>query len=241
VNNILVWTITAIATTTAALAQESGTPKGLEGEGNLPSRHPYVVQDMLKYCQPTKGSWIDLGAGEGDAAIPLIEATSNPVVMLDPNAEAMSKGLQRAREKGLADRLFAVVGTAEQMPFPDNSVDLVVSRGSVFFWKDPVKGLQEVYRVLRPGGKAMIGGGAGSGYPKEAAEKLIHERKEKMVGEEAEKWKRFVELRRPEQMRRWAEEAKLPQFEVMGKGATSADDPRVGQGVWVLFGKRNEK
>jgi hypothetical protein len=42
-------------------------------------------------------------------------------------------------------------------------------------------------------------------------------------------------------MRQWAEAAKLPQFEVMGKGAISADDPRVGQGVWVLFEKKNEK
>jgi hypothetical protein len=87
----------------------------------------------------------------------------------------------------------------------------------------------------------MIGGGAGSGYPKDAAEKLVRERKAKMEGEEAEKWKRFVELRRPEQMRQWAEAAKLPQFEIMGKGAISADDPRVGQGVWVLFTKKDEQ
>jgi hypothetical protein len=86
----------------------------------------------------------------------------------------------------------------------------------------------------------MIGGGAGSGYPKEAAKKLIRERKEKLAGEEAEKWKRFVELRCPEQMRQWAEAAKLPQFEVMGRGAISADDPRVGQGVWVLFTKNKQ-
>lgn len=98
------------------------------------------------------------------------------------------------------------------MPFPDNSVDLVVSRGSIFFWDDPVKGLQEVYRALRPGGKAMIGGGAGSGYPKEAAEARIASRKKKLEGDEAEKWKRFVELRRPEKLRGWAEAAGLASF-----------------------------
>jgi ubiquinone/menaquinone biosynthesis C-methylase UbiE len=96
-----------------------------------------VVKDILKYCQPEEGFWVDLGAGEGQVAIPLIEATGNPVVMLDPNAEAMTNGLKTARDKGLGDRLFAIVGVAEDMPFPDNSVDLVVSRGSIFFWTDP--------------------------------------------------------------------------------------------------------
>jgi ubiquinone/menaquinone biosynthesis C-methylase UbiE len=72
---------------------------------------------------------------KGQVAIPLIEATSNPVVMLDPDVEAMSKGVELARKKGLEDRLFAVVGVAEDMPLPDNSVDLVVSHGP---WLSPM-------------------------------------------------------------------------------------------------------
>jgi SAM-dependent methyltransferase len=218
-------------------AQEAAAPAGLKAEQSLPDRYPHVVQDVLRHCSPKKGFWLDLGAGKGQLAIPLIEATGNPVVMVDPKGEALAEGLHAAREKRLGDRLFSVVGVAEHLPFPDNSVDLVVSRGSIFFWKDPARGLQEVYRVLRPGGKAYIGGGAGAGYPKPAAANLIQDRRKKMQGVEAEKWKRFVELRRPEQMRRWAEEARLPKFEVMGKGAISDEDPRVGQGVWLLFEK----
>ena len=224
-----------------AVSQKPAAPKGLKSEQSLPSRYPYVVQDVLNFCKPQKGFWVDLGAGKGQVAIPLIEATGNPVVMLDPKREAMAEGLEIAREKGLEDRLSAVVGVAEEMPFLDNSIDLVVSRGSIFFWDDPVKGLQEVYRVLRPGGKAYIGGGAGSGYPKWAVEELIGGRKEKVHGEEAEKWKRFVELRRPEQMMKWAEEAGLRDSKVMGKGAISDEDKRVGQGVWLLLEKKLEE
>ena len=221
-----------------AFAQQPSAPKGIKSERSLPDRFPYNVKDILNLCKPEKGFWVDLGAGKGQLTIPLVEATDNPVVMLDPNADSLSQGLELAREKGLAHRLSAVVGVAENIPFPDNSVDLVVSRGSVFFWSDPVKGLQEVHRVLRPGGKAMIGGGAGSGYPKEAVEELIRIRKSNLEGEDAEKWKRFVELRRPEQMRQWAAQAKIPEFEVAGKGAISADDPKVGQGVWLRFTKQ---
>ncbi len=222
-----------------ALPAPAAAPDDLKGERSLPSRYPYVVRDALKHCKPAKGFWVDLGAGKGPVAFALIEATGNPVVMVDPNQEALAEGLKLAREKGLADRLFAVVGKAEQLPFLDNSVDFVVSRGSIFFWNDPPQGLREVYRVLRPGGKAYIGGGAGSGYPKGSVDKLIQGRAEKLQGEQAEKWKRFVELRRPEQVQKWANEAKLPKFTVMGKGAVSADDPRVGQGVWLVFEKES--
>ena len=44
------------------------SPKGLASEQSLPSRYEYVVQDMLKYCQPQKGFWVDLGAGQGQVA-----------------------------------------------------------------------------------------------------------------------------------------------------------------------------
>ena len=58
-----------------------------------------------------------------------------------------------------------------------------------------------------------------------------------MNGDEAEKWKRFVELRRPEQMKKWAQDAGLTEFQVMGEGAISAGDAKVGQGTWLLFTK----
>ena len=72
---------------TAGNAQEIGSPEGIKSEQSLPSRYEYVVRDLLKFCQPAKGFWIDLGAGKGQVAIPLIERTTNPVTMLDPNAE----------------------------------------------------------------------------------------------------------------------------------------------------------
>ncbi len=226
--------------TSRVYAQDVERPTQATADTPLPDRYPYVVKDILKYCKPKKGFWIDLGAGKGQVSIPLIEETNNPVVMLDPDVEAMSKGLEIAREKGLEHRLFAVVGVAEDMPFPDNSVDLVVSRGSIFFWDDQVKGLQEVYRVLRPGGKAMIGGGQGSGYPKWAAEEFIRRRREHLNEADPKKKKHFVEVRSPETFRRWAQDAKLPSFEITGKGGLSVGDPKAGLGIWLRFTKQQK-
>jgi len=240
-NAVAVVFVGLIALTSPVSAQDVERPAQVTAATPLPDRYPYVVKDILEYCRPKKGFWIDLGAGKGQIAIPLIEASSNPVVMLDPDAGAMSQGIERARKKGLEDRLFAVVGVAEDMPLPDNSVDLVVSHGSIFFWDDPVKGLQEVYRVLRPGGKAMIGGGVGSSYPKWAAEEFFRRRKKQLDQGDPQRKKHFIEVRSPKTFRRWAEDAKLPNFEVVGKGAFSAAEPRAGQGIAVRFTKENPK
>jgi len=62
-----------------ALSVPAAAPSGdLKSEQLLPSRYPYVVQDVLKHCKPARGFWVDLGAGKGPVAIALIEATGNP-------------------------------------------------------------------------------------------------------------------------------------------------------------------
>ena len=35
-------------------AQKPAAPKGLRGEHSLPSRYPYVVQDVLRFCKPQR-------------------------------------------------------------------------------------------------------------------------------------------------------------------------------------------
>lgn len=60
--------------------------------------------------------------------------------------------LARARLPG-AD---LTVGTAESLRLPDASADLAVSTTSFGHWTDPVAGLAETRRVLRPGGALLL-------------------------------------------------------------------------------------
>jgi ubiquinone/menaquinone biosynthesis C-methylase UbiE len=48
------------------------------------------------------------------------------------------------------------LGTAEALPFDDVSFDIVVSANSIFFWPDQPAGIQEIYRVLKPGGQIAL-------------------------------------------------------------------------------------
>ena len=48
------------------------------------------------------------------------------------------------------------------MPFGDGTISLVVSRGSLRFWRNKPLAIREINRVLEPKGKCYIGGGLGS-------------------------------------------------------------------------------
>lgn len=208
----------------------------------LPDWYPYVAADILEWAQPEAGVWIDLGAGTGGVAL-AVASSGNPaaenstLVLVDPDSRALSRALQRGRARGLGEQWVAVVGVAEQLPHPDNSIDLVFSRGSIYFWSDPVAGIREIHRVLRPGGKAMIGGGLGESYPEWARREFIRRRRGN-EDPESPRARAFARLRAPETFRKWAEEAGLTDFEVRGQGALPADDPATGLGIWLRFTKQ---
>ena len=128
----------------------------------LPDWFGPVAEDVLQYCRPERGLWVDLGCGAGGLGLALARSSDSTMVLIDPNPDALTEAIEKAKGSRLGERVVPIAASAENIPLPDGSVDLVVSRGSIFFWDDPPEGLREVYRILRPGCRAMIGGGFGS-------------------------------------------------------------------------------
>jgi len=159
------------------------------------------------------------------------------MVLMDPNVEALGRALGDAQRRGIVSRVVPVVGSAEKMPLPEACIDAVVSRGSFYFWQDRAQGLREVWRVLRPGGRAMIGGGLGSAYPAWARQEFIRRQRASAASKGPEAAREFAEARSPETFRRLAVEAGLPSFEVVGEGGLGADAPNAGVGIWLQFSK----
>jgi len=203
----------------------------------LPDYYECVARDVMEMCGPREGVWVDLGCGDGPLALALAALSGSVLVLVDPDREALSRAVARAAESGLSHRTVAVCGRAEELPLADDSVNLVVSRGSIFFWDDRPAGLREVHRVLRPGGKAMLGGGLGSTYPEWARREFIRRRREAVRKEGPDAVRAFREVRSRDTFRRWAEEAGLADFRVVGEAALPEDDPNTGLGLWLLFGK----
>lgn len=62
--------------------------------------------------------------------------------------------LENIEQAGQSERIMAVAADVYHMPFADNSIDLVISRSSIFFWEDRFTDCLEIYHTLKPGGAA---------------------------------------------------------------------------------------
>jgi ubiquinone/menaquinone biosynthesis C-methylase UbiE len=63
---------------------------------------------------------------------------------------------KNAGEYGLEERVKYVEGDAQKMPFEDNTFDGIFSNGSLHEWTQPRRILNELFRVLKPGGKYFV-------------------------------------------------------------------------------------
>jgi len=96
-----------------------------------------------------------LGIGPSSRVVDLAAGTGKLTRMLVPTgAEILAVEPVDAMRAKLADTcptVAALDGTAEALPFPDGSID-VVTVAQAFHWFDPSAALAEIARVLRPGG-----------------------------------------------------------------------------------------
>jgi SAM-dependent methyltransferase/ABC-type molybdate transport system substrate-binding protein len=120
-----------------------------------------IVRQLVEDYHITEGTAIDLGCGPGQMAVILAKQTKLKVTGLDIEPEAIEAGRRHAQEQGLADRVSFVCADAHSLPFPDNYANLIVSKGTLPFLRDQAQAIREVYRVLKPGGVAFLGGGFG--------------------------------------------------------------------------------
>ena len=103
------------------------------------------------------GTILDLGTGPGD--LPIEIAKKSPGIQItgiDLSRKLIQMARANASTAGLADRLNFQLGNAAALDFEDSSFDMVISTGMLHSIKEPVKVLQEIYRVLKAGREAWI-------------------------------------------------------------------------------------
>jgi len=98
------------------------------------------------------GRLIDIGCGPG-AFLQLVQE-SFPGIQL--NGLDLSEEMIRQAGKRLADTAVALVGDAEQMPLADSQYQAVTCNMSIHHYPHPQKALNEMYRILEPGGHLLL-------------------------------------------------------------------------------------
>jgi len=102
-------------------------------------------------------SVLDVGCGTGEVTLRAKARTAHGKVYgIDPAPEMIAVARKKAARKHL-DVEFRV-GVIEALPFPDSSLDVVTSSLMMHHLPDDLKrrGLTEIYRVLKPGGRLLI-------------------------------------------------------------------------------------
>ncbi|OPZ74338.1 MAG: Malonyl-(acyl-carrier protein) O-methyltransferase [Firmicutes bacterium ADurb.Bin456] len=124
--------------------------------------YPVIARQIIDRTGVTKGTCLDLGCGSGYLGLALAGSTELSVCLLDKSPEMLKIADRNIIARGYESRVRTLLGDVQDVPLPDRSVDLAVSRGSIFFWENRVKVFREIFRVLAPGGCACIGGGFGT-------------------------------------------------------------------------------
>jgi ubiquinone/menaquinone biosynthesis C-methylase UbiE len=138
--------------------------------------YPVLINQAINRTGISAGKALDCGCGPGGMGISITEITDMDVTFLDISPEMIAYAKESAFEKGInKSRVSFIVSDVHNIPVEDNYFDLVVSRGSIFFWQDCTRAFSEIARVLKPCGRAYLGGGFGSEALKEAVCKGFQE------------------------------------------------------------------
>lgn len=103
---------------------------------------------------PPNSKVLEVAPGPGYCAIELANLGSYEIVGLDISKTFVEIGAANATKAGI--RVDFRQGNASDMPFGDEMFDFVFCRAAFKNFTEPNRALQEIYRVLKPGGQALI-------------------------------------------------------------------------------------
>lgn len=114
------------------------------------------IVSRIKKLNPD-GILVDVGCGAGNLITKI--AQKFPTLSLkgvDVSHEILEYAKERAIEKSVEKKIEFKIGTVEDLPFPDNSIDFLVSSLSLHHWLAPIEAFNEIKRVLKEDGRFII-------------------------------------------------------------------------------------
>lgn len=114
----------------------------------------------LNYAEISKmpgDNILEIGFGSGFFLKELFEMGNKIILGLDYSEIMMDEATKLNREFIQKGSMKFYFGSAEQMPFEENSIDKIVTINTIYFWDSPKKVLGEIKRVLKKDGHLAVG------------------------------------------------------------------------------------
>ena len=100
---------------------------------------------------------LDVATGTGDFALEAINLIQpSKVIGVDISEGMLAVAREKIARKNLSDQFEVVLADSENLPFADDAFDAVTVAFGVRNFENLEKGLADIYRVLKPGGKAVV-------------------------------------------------------------------------------------
>ena len=99
---------------------------------------------------------LDVATGTGDFAIQALTLNPEKITGIDISEGMLEVGKKKIKDRALSDRIELMYGDSEKLPFKENNFDAVTVAFGVRNFENLEKGLGEIYRVLKPGGKLVV-------------------------------------------------------------------------------------
>jgi arsenite methyltransferase len=137
-------------------------PRGLLGRlaARLMARmgRPFTALATEKLELSPSDQVLEIGFAHGDLSARIARVTREGAVAgVDPSADMVAFAAKRHRALVRSGRLSFREGTVSKIPFEDAHFDRAVGLNTVYFWPDVPSDLAEIRRVMKPGGRLLIG------------------------------------------------------------------------------------
>lgn len=186
---------------------------------------PLLAQQCLDDYQLDQGICLDIGSGSGQLGTEIAKITNMSIYYIDLDPEAIALAETLVADSNIDNQThFILADICQGLPLEDNFADFIISRGSMWFWEDQVKGIKEIYRVLKKGGIALVGGGLGRYIPATMRQRLTSFRRN--VGH-PEGYRRLT----AEELESVAIQAGIAEFKII------EEKPKAKKGGWIEMHK----
>ena len=115
--------------------------------------HRAWKKNLMNWMKPSNDkNLIDVACGTGDIAKLFLDLTKNneSITCIDPNEGMLNQGKEKLK---LYKNINWIIGSAEKLPFKENSFDYYTISFGLRNTKNLNKSISEAYRVLKPGGR----------------------------------------------------------------------------------------